>query len=63
MFQSFLVAMSDHEAVKFRSNLSVKRLPGNQYHIVYQYHKANLVGIKEEMENTNKLFSPVTHMS
>ena len=48
--------MSDHEAVKFQLNPSVKRLPGNQYCKVYQYHKANQVDIKEEMERYKQAF-------
>ena len=54
---SVIPGMSDHEAaVKFQLNLSVKRLPGNQYRKVYQYHKANLVGIKQEMERYKQAF-------
>ena len=50
--------MPDHEAVNFQLNLSaVQRLPANQYHKVYQYHKANQLGIiKEEMERYKQAF-------
>ena len=53
---SVIPGMSDHEAVKFQLNLSVKRLPGNQYRKVYQYHKANQVDVKEEMERYKQAF-------
>ena len=50
--RSVILGMSDHEAVNFQLNLSIQRLPGKQYRKVrnYQYHKANQLGIKEEME-------------
>ena len=49
--------MSDHEAVSFQLNLSVQRLPANQYRKIYQYHKANQLAIvKEEMERYKQTF-------
>ena len=48
--------MSDHEAVNFQLNSSIQRLPGNQYRKVYQYYKANQLGIKEEIERYKQAF-------
>ena len=48
--------MSDHEVVKLQLSLSVKILLGNHYHKVCQYHKANRIGIKEEMERYKQEF-------
>ena len=48
--------MSDHEAVKLQLSLSVKRLLGNYYRKAYQYHKANQIGVKEEIERYKQEF-------
>ena len=53
---SVITGMSDHGAVSFQLNLSVQRLPGNQYCNVYQYHKPNQLGTKEVIERYKRAF-------
>ena len=53
---SVIPGMSDHEAVTFQLNLSMSKLHSDHYRKVYQYHKANQLSIKEEMERYKEIF-------
>ena len=53
---SVIPGMSDHEAITFQLNLSMSKLHSDHYHKVYQYHKANQLSIKEEMERYKEIF-------
>jgi len=48
--------ISDHEAVTFQIKLPLSILPAKQLRKVYQYHKANIDRILEEMNQFSSIF-------
>ena len=48
--------ISDHEAITFQLNLDVIKLPSNNLHKVYQYHKANTTEIINKIDEFSNIF-------